>query len=807
MGQLSSLIQPSFAAGEISPSLYGRTDLAKYRAGAAVMHNFFAQPYGGASTRPGTAIVGRCKQPYGTKPRNIDFQFNTLQTYILEFGQQYMRVIMDGGYVLEPAKVITAATAATPAVFTIAAHGYAVGDWVFPFGMTGNWSVLNGTPGYMWIIATTPTVNTFTVTDLDGNAVTTALLGAYPGAASVARIFTLTTPYQAIDLPLLKYVQSADVMTLTHPAYAPRYLTRSAHYVWTLTSITFASAVQAPTSISAAAINNVGADPQLDYIYIATAVTDAPYEESVPCAPFGVTNKALNQNAGVNNTITIVAPGSGPAPDRYNIYRSSAVSTGQPTPTVFGYVGQTLNLSWIDNNFLPDFSNGPPTHEDPFSGANYPACSTYNEGRQWFAAPYNFPQTMYATQVDNYRNMDVHSPIRADDAITVTLTSRQVNAIKHLMSTTALLALTSGGAWLIDAGSQSDAITPTSIRAKPQSFNGCSDVPPLSVGDVILYVQALASKVRGIGYDFYQNIFKGNDLSVLSSHLFTGYEIQEWCYCEEPYYLINAIRDDGAMLCFTYLKEQDVYAWSRWDSIGDSGTDKFRSVASIPEDAENVPYAIVERRIPGVNSGNPVYYQERFASRNFYVNGVADVKQAWCVDAGVRHDGAPVSTITGLQHLAGATVAILADGSTMTPREVSAAGVVTLDAAASVVLVGLPYECDLQTLRLDVGEPSVQGKRKKVSRVNLIVQDTRGLQISPSRQLSNGDIRFDQYTEIKERSTQPYGDPIQLRTGIESLLIRPVWQIDGMLAIRQSYPLPATVLAVVPWVVLGDDGG
>ncbi len=106
-----------------------------------------------------------------------------------------------------------------------------------------------------------------------------------------------------------------------------------------------------------------------------------------------------------------------------------------------------------------------------------------------------------------------------------------------------------------------------------------------------------------------------------------------------------------------------------------------------------------------------------------------------------------------------------------------------------------------------MGEPSVQGKRKKVSRMNMIVEATRGLQISPARTLSNGDVVFDQYVEVKERANQPYGDPIQLRTGIETLLVKPQWQVDGQVQIRQVYPLPATVLALIPWVVFGDDNG
>lgn len=804
MGALTSVIQPSFAAGELSPSLYGRVDLAKYRVGASEMRNWFVMPYGGAATRPGTAIVGRCKQPYGVKPRNIPFEFNTLQTYILEFGQEYMRVIKDGGYVLEPGEAIVGVTVANPGVFNIAAHGWSVGDQVFISGALGMTQV-NSTPGYQYLVDTVPDANHVTFTDLDGNVVDTSAWPAYTGGGIAARLFTLVTPYDAVDLPLLKYVQSADVMTLTHPDYAPANLTRTDHYVWTLDAITFEADVQDPSG-SGAAVPPGGTD--LDFWYVVTALIDATGEESVPSAAFMVNNDALNQDTGINNTITITPPGAGPTPDRYSIYRARAVAAGEPQPTVFGYIGQTLDTSFVDANFAPDFSLGPPAHTDPF-GTDYPACSTYHQGRQWFAAPNAFPQTAYASQIENFNNFDVHSPIREDDAITVTLVSRQVNAIKHLVSTTSLIALTSGGAWLINAGGQSDAITPTNISAKPQSFNGSSDVPPLTIGADVLYVQGRGSKPRNLTYDFYTNIFAGQDLSVLSSHFFFGFQVQEWCYNEDPFYQVLAVRDDGACLAFTYLKEQDVYGWSKYDSLGDSGVDKFRSIASIPEGQENSPYAIIERTIPGVNDGDPVYYQERFASRNFYVNGVADVRIAWCVDAGMQFTGSGQSVLSGMQHLEGATVSMLVNGSTQPPQEV-VNGSITLQSPlenGQIATVGLPYVCDLKTMRLDMGEPTVQGKYKKVSRLNLMLEASRGLSVSPARQLSNGETVFDQYYEIKERSTQPYGDPIQLFTGLESIIMSPQWQLNGQIAIRQAYPLPATVLAIAPWLTVGSDPG
>ena len=197
---------------------------------------------------------------------------------------------------------------------------------------------------------------------------------------------------------------------------------------------------------------------------------------------------------------------------------------------------------------------------------------------------------------------------------------------------------------------------------------------------------------------------------------------------------------------------------------------------------------------------------EMFASRNFYVNGVADVRYAWCVDCGAQYNGVSTTSITGLQHLEGATVAVLADGGVQASKVVTN-GSITLDNAASIVTVGLPYVCQLQTLRIDRGEPTPLGKRKKISRVSLLIEDTRGLAIGPMRETTDGTLVVGKMTHLKERSNQAWGMPVALKTGIESLLISPQWQLDGAIFIEQDKPLPATVLAVVPDVLMGDDAG
>ncbi|UNY42219.1 tail tubular B [Pseudomonas phage UFJF_PfDIW6] len=96
---MSGILQPTFAAGELSPSASARTDIARYYTGLKLCRNFMVMPYGGVRNRAGTRLVAEVKD--STKLcRLVPFQFNDVQTYILAFGDLNMRVIKDGGQVL-----------------------------------------------------------------------------------------------------------------------------------------------------------------------------------------------------------------------------------------------------------------------------------------------------------------------------------------------------------------------------------------------------------------------------------------------------------------------------------------------------------------------------------------------------------------------------------------------------------------------------------------------------------------------------------------------------------------------------------
>ena len=765
----SNVIQPSFAAGELSPKLYGRVDQALYRIGARKLRNFFVHPAGCVSNRPGTEFVGEVADS-SKRGRLIPFQFNGQVTYVLEFGNHLMRVIKDGGYVLSA-----------------------------------------------------------------------------PGT-----IYQIATPYAVADLALLKYTQSADVMTFCHPSYQPQDLSRTGDAAWTFAPITFAPQVARPGGLAL----SVATSGSTIYRYKVTAVNADDTEESLPGLGVSVaissitranpavmtTTAAHNLSSGdeilisgvagmneingraclvnvtsattaelrqldnsnldsstysaagsggtaalcfvrttaaaiLSSTATItVSWGSQAGASKFNVYREDSGT--------FGIIGSSQTTSFKDTFIKADTSNTPPAGRDPFAGGNWPSTVAYHEQRKFFANSVKQPQTLWATQTGNFKNMNVSSPTKDDDAITRTLVASQVNAIKHMVSMNVLILLTSGAEWKCFAGSNSDAITPANCYTKPQSYNGCSDLQPIAANNTILFVQEKGSVVRDISYEFASDSYTGTDRSVWADHLFHGHQIVEWGYAQEPFRIIWAVRDDGVLLGFTYMKEQSVFGWHRHDTDG-----FFESVAVISEEGEDVAYFIIRRTINGQNKR----YIERLHSRQF--DSVAD---AWFLDCALAYSGTPTSTISGLSHLEGKTVAVLGDGNVFPPVVVSG-GTISLDSPASEIVIGLPYTAELETLDLDVGDPTIQGKRKKISAVTVKLENSRGLKIGGVYQ--NGD--YSRLTEVKERSTQMYGTPIGLLTGEERVILDPTWNSNGRILIRQDNPLPCTILVAIPEVDVG----
>jgi len=762
--------QPSFAAGELAPELYGRVDLAKYRVGLRHARNFFVRPHGGIVNRPGTRFV--CEAADSTvASRLVPFSFSTQQTYVLEFGHRVMRVLLNGGLALEETQAVVAITQASPGIVTVPGHGYADGDEVFLSGGRGMQELRNEI-----LVVRQATADSFQLsTKASGLGLSTEGLEAYGGGTTVARVYRLATDYEAENLPGLQWIQSADVMYLVHPDHPVRKLARTGHTAWSLTAVDFAPAIAAPTGVGAVASVGSGGT---DYAYKVTAIDADTGEESLPSAEASVSNDL--SVSGNKNTVSWSSVGGA---GRYEVYKNDN--------GVFGFIGGTEGTSFVDQNIQADLSSTPPKTVDHFAGdGKRPSTATFFEQRLVFAASESKPQTLWFSTTANFENFGTRSVAQADDAVTVTLVARQVNAIRHLIAKEDLWALTSGGEWRIRGGGDVDFITPSSVTTRKVSAWGASAVPPLEIGTSLLYV---VEKGKGVRDLFNQvalpefDVEEGSDLSILAPHLFEGRAVKAWAYAQTPYSLVWAVMDDGALLSFCYYREHRIYAWTRHATESLEEDDgRFEEVAVIAEGGEDVPYLLVSRMV----DGRLQRCIERLPQRR------ADaVAEAFFLDSGLSYAGPPVTRFTGLRHLEGRQVTALADGDVVRGLTVSG-GAVTLPLPAARVHLGLSYESSLRTLplELELRDGATSGRAKRLVQVTAKLRRSRGLWAGPSG---------DRLNEHRQRGGEPWGAPIVLADGEVEIDAPAEWAREADLWLVQKDPLPLEILSLTPVYALG----
>lgn len=628
-------IKPAFSSGEISPSLYGRVDLNKWHAGCSVARNMYVSYKGGLASRAGTEFVGVSLQNANSgaaAPRLIKFQFNIFQSYVLEFGDRYIRFIVDGGYVTTHPKSVTGASQGNPCRITALGHGYSNGQWVFLFGL-GGMIELNA----RIFVITNVTTNTFDLLDAFGNTVNSLSFPAYTSGGTAALIYGISTPYAAVDLPYLKFTQSADTMSLTcvnqatGVDYPPQDLVRHAADNWTLTPTTFTSSIAAPTGCVATPSNTTTMNPSA-YSYVVTAVDDATGDESV-ASNIGTAVSSVDISTQFGTiTISWTPPALNPGQviRGFNVYKAQPSFDNAPqVGQLFGFVGSTTAsaTTWQDVNVIPDFVVTPPLHVNPFPGSgNYPGQVAYFQQRREYAATLNNPDTMFFSQPGSFTNFDSADPPIDSDAITVTPWSLQVNGVQWCLPMPGgLVVMTGQDAWQITgtAGAGSP-ITPAQISAQQQESNGSSAIlQPLKINFDILFGQALGSIVRDLQYNFFTNIYAGTDITVLSGHLFNDRTLLQWAWAREPNKIVWIVRDDGKLLSLTYLKEQELAGWTRHDTNG-----LVVSVATASEPPVDAVYIVVKRYIRG--PAKWAYFIERMDNRLWQ-----SVEDCWCVDCGL----------------------------------------------------------------------------------------------------------------------------------------------------------------------------
>lgn len=755
------ITQVSFTRGEITPRLDARTNLEQYGIGLKTAKNAIIHQEGGISNRMGLEFCTSTKN--NDKPsRLIRFVFNSSQTYMLEFGDKYIRFLKDGGLIIYPDNYgLTYEGSYELIENTENLYNYKLGDLtVYADKLIEQDLILYKD--------TDLSVQYGKVTHLDTENTTLAIDKDEEKIAKRGEIVEITSPYAAEDLQFIKRTQSGDVLTLTHPSYMTKNLSRYSHYDWKLEDIIFEPNVEAPQNVKAAWTGSVSGNTR-KYQYLVTAVDDESNEESRRSDVVEVTgHREANWLADEYMTISWDKVEGA---SEYNIYRS--------VNGVFGYVGTAEETTFTDENIEPDLSSSAPISKNPFKDKNYPSCSGYFQQRKMYANSINNPQTLWSSQTAAINNFNVSRPLIATDAVTLNMDDREVNEIRHLVPMKDLIVLTSNSEWSVNGTDKVFQANPTPA-AVIQSCYGSSHVEPIVSGSMIIYVQSGGSVIRDLGYDLMSDQYDGDELSLFSNHLFEGKEVKCMAYAKEPYRLAFVVFTDGTAATMTYNKKQKLCGWSPYETDG-----TFEWVDVIREGLEDVAYFIISREI----NGQTVKCIERTKTRI-----INDVRYGFLVDCGLFAEfDTPKKIIFGLDYLEGKEVIANVNGGVVEGLIVKD-GTIELDSPAKTIVVGLPYEFDFQTLNIE-GE-NTQGLKKIINCVSAKIHKSREDFLFCG---SNGEgYRHTRCDESINHSGRLFSKDIP-----STVLAEPL--TDATIRIKQNYPLPLTILSVSAVVDVQDN--
>jgi len=742
----------NFTAGELSPRLDGRTDLNKYFNGTKTLENMLIHPHGGASRRSGTKFIHEVKTS-SAKTRLIPFEFSTTQTYIMEFGNQYIRFYKDQGIITEANKTISAATQANPIVITATSHGYSNGDHVIITGVVGM-TELNGKT----FKVADKTTNTFELQTVDGTDINSSSFTAYSSGGVANKIYEIASPYVTADLPTIKFAQSADLMYLVHPGYAIRKLSRSGHTDWSLTAPSLVTSEN--KTVSAVTKANPG---------VVTTSADHGLSEGdfVTFTNIG----GMTQLNG--NVFKVGTVGSSTA---FNLQDSS---------------GTDLNTSSY-GTFSAGGSDTVNKLTDPVLNATtdyFPSSVTFFEQRLVFAGSNNDPQTLWFSKSGSYENFTTGS---ADaDAMVYTIASNKVNAIRYMSAQRSLIVGTVGGEFVVSGSGTTLPITPTNVQIQKQSSYGAANVDAVQIENVTMFLQRAKRKIRELTYNLNIDQYQAQDMTLLAEHISDG-GILEMAYQQEPDSILWCVRSDGTLLGLTYARTEQVVGWHRHilGGVFGSGQAVVESVASIPADSnEDELYIIVKRTINSVT--------RRYVEHLTLFDYGTDQTDAFYVDSGLTYSGGATTSITGLDHLEGQAVTILANGATH-PNKTVSSGAITLDRSSTKVHIGLPYTSLLQTMRIESqsNEGTSQSKTKRINEVTLRLHETVGVEVGAS---------LTDMERIPFRSSAAAMDTaVPLFTGDKQVEFRDDFNTDGHVYVRQTQPLPLTLLSIYPMLTVND---
>jgi len=629
----------------------------------------------------------------------------------------------------------------------------------------------------------------------------------------------ISSPYSITEVPEISYAQVGDVVYLAHENHPLYKITRCGNignYCWQLTNVALNQSLAIPINVSAtptygmvcgccdwnSSVGCYNCCYCCEYTmntcsclgYKVSAV-DCDGIESLPsdacCIMFRYpTDWVAGDHVTVSwDTVTCAC--------EYNIYRDSA--------GYYGLIGVACGADctcFVDENYEPDMTVTPKENWNPFESGNNPCSVTFHHQRLTIGGTKDAPSSFYMSRTGDFESFRKSRPLQDDDPVEYMVSSNSVDDIHWLVSFGSLFLGTSGAEYTAD--SSGAAITPSDVRINTQSYWGSKNLKPLIIGSAILHEQRLGSHIREIAYNWEIDGYAGNDLSLLAPELVEGHKIIQWAFQQSPGSNIWIVRDDGVLLCLTYMREQNIYAWSKHTTKG-----RVVSVCVLCGENEDVLWLVVARQV----GGEEKYFLERIHLR---LQEDEEAEDSFYVDSGVvlenaiSTDQTPSTTVCGACHLCGETVSVLNVGSPEGEQTVGENGSVELQYAASgKVVVGLPYDTVISPLPLETDTQqagSTTGMHRAYGKTTIRFHRSLGGQYAATKQ---GDLGREDFWEDAEYYSIPYlpeywGEPCKLFTGDIDVTLPSGQDTDTSVILKQSQPLPFRVTSITTNVDFGE---
>lgn len=810
----ATAFQTNFSAGEISPRLFARVDVAKYANGCYELDNFIVQRFGGIKKRGGTQYIASTKTA-AKKARVVPFIFSVTQAYILEFGDLYVRFYTNGGRVEVASVPVEVAT-----------------PWneneIFDLQFAQSADVLyithpNHAPRTLSrTSATTFVLDTIDFKDgpyLELNTSSTTLTPAGRGAYNPTM--------SANNAPAPNVVASADASADAWKVFDENpdtlYSSIGATTGWIETTNGFPDVVDAYW-IQASSTGSVIDTPvnwtfegwtgtawvvldtrqgengwtrsqrryfsfinEVDYTKYRFKWTATDGGADSRIAELGLHQQAEDQTAfnltassvtGINDGTGFQTTDGG-RPIRLlgsdGKWRWARIITRTSTTvvTIQLYVHALPDKTPISNWQLGAWS----------ADTGFPAAVGFFNGRLCFARTATQPQTVWMSVVDDFTNFGISDPLQDDDAITATIASDSLNEIKWIAEGTDLFVGTTAAIRTIGPTSASAAFSPTNIRQKRETNFGASKVQPVRVGTTALYSGYYRKDIREIAFSFEVNGYVSQDLSILSEHI--PNDVKQIAYAQNPDSVVWAVDDNGALFGMTYERDQEVIAFHTHSIGGTSVT--VESVATIPGTASDEVWFVVRRTV----NGSAVRYIERLHE------GLSDTIELGLgryLDSFLTYVGPATTTLTGLSHLEGQSVFTWGTGFKQGPFTVTAGQITGIPTPVVNVSVGLPYTSTMQTLSPEAAARggTAQTRLGRISEVFLRLNRSMGGTVGPA----DGTQEPLDYTQSTDNDGA-YGTGLALFSGDVRVPIAMEWGRQKRIKIVHSDPSPFHVLGLI----------